>query len=165
MMTRINRVREREYLFLDTLDQYYRGFETAMAPAYQDFRALSYEEALALAELQRQARNRTIIGTVAVLGGIAAMASDDGATRYAGALGVAGGAVTLKSGLDKRVEATMHLESIRELASNLEAVVAPQVLALDEQTYTLTGTVDEQYDKWRTILGELYRAELGTAGP
>ena len=165
MMTRINRVREREYLFLDTLDQYYRGFETAMAPAYQDFRAFSYEEALAVAELQRQARNRTIIGTVAVLGGIAAMASDDGATRYAGALGVAGGAVTLKSGLDKRVEATMHLESIRELASNLEAVVAPQVLALDEQTYTLTGTVDEQYDKWRTILGELYRAELGTAEP
>ena len=121
-------MREREYLFLDTLDQYYRGFETAMAPAYQDF-AFSYEEALALAELQRQARNRTIIGTVAVLGGIAAMASDDGASRYAGALGVAGGAVTLKSGLDKRVEASMRLESIRELASNLEAVVAPQVLA------------------------------------
>ena len=125
MMTRIDRVREREYLFLDTLDQYYRGFETAMAPAYQDFRAFSYEEALALAELQRQARNRTIIGTVAVLGGIAAMASDDGASRYAGPCCLRGG--DPKSGLDKRV--SQHApESIRELASNLEAVVAPQFL-------------------------------------
>lgn len=165
MMTRITRVREREYLFLDTLDQYYRGFETAMQPAYQDFRAFSYEEAMALAELQRQARNRTIVGAVAVLGGIAAMASDDGASRYAGALGVAGGAVTLKSGLDKRVEASMHLEAIGELASNLEAVVAPQVIALDEQTYTLTGNVDEQYARWREILGDLYRAELGESAP
>lgn len=55
----------------------------------------------------------------------------------------------------------MHLEAIGELASNLEAVVAPQVIALDEQTYTLTGNVDEQYARWREILGDLYRAELG----
>jgi hypothetical protein len=165
MMTRINRVREREYLFLDTLDQYYRGFETAMAPAYQDFRAFSYEEALAVAELQREARNRTIIGTVAVLGGIAAMAADDGAGRYAGALSVAGGAASLMSGIKKREEAAAHLHAIGELAGNLEEIVTPHIFELDEQTYTLTGTVDEQYDKWRTILGELYRAELGTAEP
>jgi hypothetical protein len=45
-----------------------------------------------------------------------------------------------------------HLEAIRELSSNLEEIVTPHVFELDEQTYTLTGTVDEQYEGWRVIL-------------
>jgi hypothetical protein len=55
----------------------------------------------------------------------------------------------------------MHMEAIRELGISLEQEVAPQVIELDDRTYRLTGTVDEQYDAWRDILQDLYRTETG----
>jgi hypothetical protein len=161
MLSRLRRVRDREYLFIDTLDEYYGEFRRDMLESYQDYRSFSYEEAVNLRELRQQARRRAIAGAVAVLGGLAAVASEDGYARDAGAIAVAGGAWTLKSAFDKNAEAQIHVEAIRELGSSLEREVTPHVIELDDRSITLTGTVDEQYDRWRGILRDLYRTEVG----
>lgn len=161
MLTRIRRVREREYLFIDTLDEYYGQFRRDMRTSYDDYRKFTYAEAVNLRELRQQSRRRAIAGLVAVAGGLAAMASDDNYARNAGFVAIAGGAYSLKSAFDKNAESKMHMEAIRELGISLEQEVAPQVIELDDRTYRLTGTVDEQYDAWRGILQDLYRTETG----
>lgn len=161
MMSRIRRVRDREYLFIDTLDEYYSEFRRDMYESYQDYRRFTYREAVNLRELRAESRRRAIAGALAVVGGIVAATSDDGYARSAGAVAVAGGAYTLKSAFDKNAESKIHLEAIRELGTSLEAEVSPHVFELDDRTITLTGTVDEQYDAWRGILRDLYESELG----
>jgi hypothetical protein len=162
MLGRVRRVREREYLFIDTLDEYYGEFRRDMQQSYQDYRRFTYEEAVNLRELKAESRRRAIIGALAVVGGVAAAVSgDDQYVRSAGAVAVAAGGYALKSAFDKNAESKIHAEAIRELGTSLEAEVSPHVIELDDRTITLTGTVDEQYDAWRDILRELYRAEVG----
>lgn len=161
MLARIRKIREREYLFIDTLDEYYREFRREMRSSYQDYRRFSYQEAVNLRELRRESRNRAIMGALAVVGGIAAAASDDGYARSAGSVAIAGGAYALKSSFDKKAESQIHVEALRELGTSLEREVTPAVIELDDRTITLTGTVDEQYDAWQDILHELYRTETG----
>jgi hypothetical protein len=38
------------------------------------------------------------------------------------------------------------------------------VIEVEGRTVKLTGTVEEQYEKWRRLLAELYRAESGISG-
>ena len=162
MLDRIRRVREREYLFIDTLDEYYSEFRRDMSVAYQDYRRYTYDEAVRVRQLQEEYRRRLMAGTVLAIGGIAAAAASDSPyARNAGYLGVLAGGLALRSSFESRAEARIHMEAIRELGTSLEGEVTPQVIELDDRTFTLTGTVDEQYESWRGILRELYRTEQG----
>lgn len=162
MLARVRRVREREYLFIDTLDEYYGEFRRDMQQSYQDYRRFTYQEAVNLRELKAESRRRAIIGAIAVVGGVAAAVSgEDQYVRSAGAVAVAAGGYALKSAFDKNAESKIHAEAIRELGTSLEAEVSPHVIELDDRTITLTGTVDEQYEAWRDILRELYRTDVG----
>lgn len=68
----------------------------------------------------------------------------------------------IKSGLDKRNEAAIHVEALQELGASLEAEVTPQIIQLDDQTITLSGNVQDQYAQWRALLDELYETEIGS---
>ena len=68
MVERIARIRERDYMLIDTLNEQYAGFYSQMERPYSDWRAFSYEEQVALEELRRQARMRKIVGAVAIIG-------------------------------------------------------------------------------------------------
>lgn len=162
MMARIARVREREHLFIDTLDAHYAQFNDEMDTPYTEYRRHTYREAVALREMRESARNRTIMGALAVVGGLyAATQSDSQFGRAAGQLGVLGGAYMIRDGLGRRQEAELHAITLNELASSLEQEITPSVIQLDDRTITLTGTVDNQYDQWRDILEELYQSDLG----
>jgi len=162
MLDRVQRVRQREYLFLDTLDEYYRQFHGDMRKPYQDYRDHTYEEAVALRELRRQARWQTIAGIAAVATGAAGMAggSDSSVGRAGSAVAVMGGAHMIRRGLSKRSEAQIHAEALRELGNSLGAEITPSVIQLEDRTVRLTGTVEEQYAQWKDILRELYRTEV-----
>lgn len=162
MMTRIARVREREHLFIDTLDAHYAHFNDQMDTPYTEYRRHTYREAVALREMRESARNRTIMGALAVAGGIyAASQSDSSYGRAAGHLGILGGAYMIRDGLGRRQEAELHALTLNELANSLEQEITPSVIELDDRTITLTGTVDGQYDQWREILHELYQSDVG----
>lgn len=161
MLERIRRIREREYLFIDTLEEYYAEFRQEMSGPYQNWRKYTFEEAIALQELRSKARANTLAGVGAVVMGLAAQMSESTIARSAGQVGIIGGGVLLTQGFKYRAEARMHLSALEELGSSLQSEVTPSVIELEDRTITLTGTVDQQAEQWRDILHELYRSESG----
>jgi len=161
MLERIRSIRERDQLFVDTLQEHYGQFSGEMQAPYQEWRRMSYEEAVALQELQAESRKQMIAGGVAILAGIYAAGSSDSASRAAGNVAIIGGGYMLKSGLEKRAEAQIHVAALEELGMSLEAEITPQVIELEDRTVMLSGNVEEQYEQWRELLADIYRAEVG----
>ncbi len=162
-LRRIREIRERDYMFMDTVQEYYSTFTREMREPYDSWREQSYHETLALRELEDNARRRFILGTAVVLGGLAAAANGgDYVTQVGGAAGVGAGAYLIKSGFDRQAEARIHMAALEEMGASLEGEVAPRVISLEDQTITLTGTVEEQYEQWREILADIYAVERGS---
>ncbi len=162
IMARMNRVREREYLFIDTLDQHYGAFHDNMTDPYDAYRRFSYEEAVTYKQLKRQARMRTILGAAAILGGIAATSkSEDNTVRTAGQVGIAGGIGVFMSGLSKGKAAKVHSEALRELGASVDSELAPMVVEIEGETLRLQGNAQDQFDEWRGLLREIYHTETG----
>jgi len=160
MMQRVARIKEQEYLFVDTLDDYYSRFYRDMKPSYDEWRHATYDEAVRLEEVQRQARNRLAIGSLLIIGGImAGSESDSWAGNAAAAGAVVGGIGAIKSGLERRKEAEIHEESLRELSQSLGTEITPYVLDIEGRTIELTGTAQEQYVQWRKLLRDIYEQE------
>lgn len=163
MLDRVRKIRARDHLYVDTLQTYYEQFGTQMQAPYQEWRKLTYEEAMALEEVRAEAASDLLIGGLSVLAGIyAAAEGNDAVTRTAGNVAIMGGAYMVKSGLDKRNEAAIHVEALEELGASLEAEITPQVIQLDDQTITLTGNVQDQYAQWRSLLDDIYASEVGS---
>lgn len=166
MLARVQRVREREYLFIDTLDEYYENFHRSMRGPYQSWREATYEEAVAYKQLRAQSRQRALGGAVALVGGVTAMAeSSDAAVDTGGLVSIIGGAMTLKSAIDKRNEAELHAETLREVGVDAEAELVPYTLELENQVVRLEGTVAQQYEKLRRVLRDLYYADMDLPPP
>ena len=162
LLYRVRSIRERDFMYIDTVQDYYATYAREMRIPYDSWREQSYDATMTLRELQGSARRRFIAGTAVLLGGIAAAANgQDYVTQTGGAIGAGAGAYVIKSGFDKLAEAKMHLESLQELGESLENEVAPRVIDLEDRTITLTGTVEEQYAQWREILAGIYASETG----
>ena len=162
LLNRIRDIRERDFMFIDTVQDYYATYTRQMRLPYDSWREQSYDETVTLRELRASAKRRFIAGTAAVLGGLAAATSGGNyATQAGGAVGVGAGAYLIKSGFEKQAEAKIHMEALEELGQSLENEVAPRVINLEDRTITLSGTVEEQYSQWKEILADMYAAELG----
>ena len=162
MLERVASIRERDQMFIDTLQEYYRSFGDQMQVPYEEWRKQTYEEAVALQELQAESTRQLIAGGLAVIAGIAAATSGDSSTtRTAGQVAVIGGGFLLKSGLEKRNEAQIHVQALEELGMSLEAEITPSVIELEDRSVTLSGNVEDQYAQWRELLADIYAAEVG----
>jgi hypothetical protein len=160
MMSRIGAIRQRNHVFVDTLQGHYDNFSGAMSGPYTEWRRLSYEETVSLRQLESEARTQLLVGGLSVLAGIAAATSDDRNVRTAGAVGIYAGGGLVKSGLERRAEANIHSLALEELGQSLEAEITPQVIELEDRTVQLSGTIDDQYSQWREILSDIYAAEI-----
>lgn len=165
MLTRVRKIRERDYLFIDTMQEYYAAFNGQMSAPYQEWRKLSYEEAIAVQELRAESTRRLIAGAAMVIAGVAASGSNNSMSRSASNVAILGGGSIFKSGMDARTEAEIHVQALEELGLSLEAEIAPQIIELDDRTITLTGSVSEQYLQWRELLRQIYEAEVGETLP
>jgi len=161
MLERVRTIRERDQMFIDTLQEYYVNFDEQMVGPYQEWRKLSYEEAIALQQVKAESTRRMIAGGVAILAGIAGASSNNSSGRTAANVAIIGGGYLLKSGLEKRNEAQIHVEALEELGMSLEAEITPQVIELEDRTVMLSGNVEDQYAQWREVLAEIYRTEVG----
>jgi hypothetical protein len=162
-LERIRKIRQRDNMFVDALQDHYVTFEQQMETPYREWRRMSYEETIALRQLRNEANVRLIGGAVAVVGGILAQGSNSPVARTAGIVGIGAGIYTVKEGLDRRSEAKIHMQAIEELGNSLNAELEPRTIELDNNTVTLTGTVNEQYEQWRGILRNIYITETGEA--
>ena len=161
MLERVRTIRDRDHAYIDTMQEYYANFGFEMAGPYQEWRKLSYDETIAYRELQAESRRKLIAGTVAILAGIAGATSSDRNSNAAGNVAIIGGGYLLKSGLEKRNEAQIHVEALEELGMSLEAEITPQVIELEDRTVMLNGNVEDQYAQWRELLADIYATEIG----
>ncbi len=165
ILYQVRQIRERDHMFVDTLQDYYASFVRQMQAPYREWREAYYLESEALREVRSQANSRLIGGALAVLAGILAQGVDSRTARTAGAVGIGAGATAIHSGLQKREEAKIHVEALEEISSSLHSEIEPHTLILEDRTVTLSGTVNDQYGQWRQILKDIYAAQTGsTAG-
>lgn len=160
MMARITTIQQRNHIFVDTLQGHYDNFSGSMEAPYNEWRRLSYDETIALRELEQEARTQLIAGGISLLAGVAAATSDNREIRTAGAVGIYAGGSLIKNGLERRAEAKIHSLALEELGQSLEAEIAPQVIELEDRTVQLSGTIEDQYSQWREILNDIYAAEI-----
>ncbi len=164
-LERVRKVREREYLFIDTLDEYFEEFSSRMYPTYQNWRQATYSEAIAYREEREKARRRAIAGAIGIAAGAAAQMSDTRLTRYGGAVSVIGGAALFGRALQDYADAKVHSEVLHELGTSAEAEISPHTIELENRTLSLQGTVADQYEQLRQVLKRIYYEELGLAWP
>jgi hypothetical protein len=164
MFTRIDQIKDREYMFIDTLDDYYANFYREMEASYHDWRQYSYEEAILLREMQAEAKKRGLAAAAMLVGGVVAGSkSNSSAGNTAALAGALGGIGLAKSALGKYQESEIHKETLKEISQSLGSEIQPIVLDIEGRTIELTGTLNTQYEQWRQILKEIYAEETGLA--
>ena len=163
LLKRVQKIRQRDYLYIDTMQDYYDGFSQQMHFAYQEFRQSSYDSVVKSRQLNRQGNQRIIAGIGSILAGIYGRTQADTrlASNASSATAAVGGFI-LKSGLEQKQKSAEYDESIAEMGSSLEAEIAPQVIALEDRTVTLTGTVQAQYGQWQALMAKIYQQERGS---
>lgn len=164
-LARLNDLRLRDRAFTDQVTNYFRAYNERMAAPYDNWRRASHEELVAMGKLKGQEIARKVGGALAVLGGIAAVATGDGTAGTLGVASIAGGAYMFKTGMDKGAQARIHAEALNELAQSMGGDMRPHHITLRDQTFTLSGTVQEQYAQWRGLLRDIYLAENAGAPP
>jgi len=154
MVTRVAKIRERDYMFVDTLNEYYADFQLRMVGPYESWRQWSYEEQVNLRQIRRASRMRMIFGALMIVGG--AYAGGD-----LGDAAVIGGALVTTAAIKKRQEAKIHVEALKELAASFEAEIAPVLVDVEGQTLQLEGSAETQFSEWRRMLARIFATETG----
>jgi len=160
---RTQRVREREYLFIETLNEHYEGFYQSADESYNGWREFAREESIAIRELQRSSRWRTTLGIATVVASVLYGANGDGdfTSRMLRDAMMYTGMDLIKTATVRREEKRLHTESLEELSVSFDEEVKPMVVDIQGTQYRLTGTADAQYAEWRDLLLELYTGETG----
>jgi hypothetical protein len=166
MLERMDRIRERDYALLDTINEHYSLFADNMSEPYTNWRRYSYSELEAEDEARRASITRKLLGAAAIVGGlVVGSESNTYAGRAAATGAIFGGAYAVKSGFDKGAEVKMHSDSLKQLGESFQSEVQPLVIEVEGRTLQLKGTAEEQYQEWRRLLKELYENETGLQAP
>ena len=136
MFQRVYDMRLRHHLFIDTVDQYYRGLFEDMQPAYVIWRRYSYDQIEQNEAALREAYDASLYSS-------------------------SGGYLTLTQRYDRYRWSKIYETEFRELATGFNREMAPAILELNKQVHGLSGTMEEQYIQWRRILRELFTLETG----
>ncbi len=168
-VARLRQIRERDRLVVDTLNEHYANFYYGIAIPYHSWRKTSREESINYRQVKRSAAMQTLMGAVVIAGALAADTSDSNYRhqRMKGnlqAIAIGQGFEAVMKGFNRRSEARMHIESIKELSESFGAEAAPMVVTVEGETRRLTGTAAAQYESWRRLLKEIYEVETGFAG-
>ena len=164
MMQRVQAIRDRDFLMIDTLNGHFDNFYRDMQQPYEDWRRTRSEEAHRLESIRREANMRKLLGFAAIVGAVAIEASGNGNSGSAAILRDAmlvGGAYAVKSGFDKASETAIHKAAIEELDDSFSSEARPMVVDVEGETHQLTGSAEVQYTKWRDLLRRIYSSETG----
>lgn len=161
MIERVQRIRDRDDLFVDTLTEHYSHFAAEMTEAYDSWRMFSYEEQMALEKLRRKARTRKILGVASIIGGILIGSEMDQGGGAISDIGIFGGVIAIQSGIAKSQEAQFHAEALNELAASFDSEIEPLLIDVEGQTLKLQGSLETQYTTWRQLLRDLFVSETG----
>ncbi len=136
MMARVERIRNQEHLFVDTVDEQYVSLYEEMAPTYSLWRQYGREQALYTQEYEARAQSRDRIGR---RGTFAAM--EQTYNTY------------------KQIK--IQEQDLDEMAQGFNNEVAPTVMEASGRVFRLSGNLESQYNEWRGILREIFALETG----
>jgi len=161
IMPRLLKIREREYMYVDTLNGYYEEYYTNIWSSYENWRKLNYEEIKAIDKIERSSLKQKLIGMLLLAGAIALNA---GEVNNTGALQMSmiliGGQVIV-NGFNVTKEAEIHSAAIKELSESFGSEMQPVVMEFEGKQYELTGSAEEQFKHWRELLRQIYIKETG----
>lgn len=169
-VARLRQIRERDRLVVDTLNEHYANFYYGIAIPYQSWRKTAREESINYRQVKRAATMQTLMGAVVLAGSLAVDTDSSSSSRRRvnrslQNIGISEGLNTIFKGFSRRSEATIHIESIKELSESFGAEAAPMVVSVEGETRRLTGTAAAQYESWRRLLKDIYEAETGFVEP
>jgi len=160
ILERVDMIRERDNLYVDTMQDYYDAFSREMHRPYQDFRRVSHESVVKARQLRKRGNRQILAGIAGIVGGIYGRLSSGSWMAFDGSTAAAAvGGYALKQGLQSKEKAAEQTDRLAEMGSSLDAVIAPQVIALEDRSVTLSGTVQSQYGQWREMLHRIYEQE------
>ena len=163
---RVELIRERDFLLIDTLNGHYENFYRDMQVPYEEWRKARSIEKEALREVKNRANANKALGIAAIIAAIAIEATGSPNTRAAtGTLRdvmVLGGAYSIKRGMDINAQSTLHEEEISELGMSFSAEAEPLVIEVDGEVHKLSGSAETQYAQWRELMREIYASETGS---
>jgi len=160
IMQRVYNIQEREFLLLDTLNEYYAQLYENISQPYENWRKLSREDMITYEELKKSARTRKMLGAAALIGAIVSD-GDSQASNSMQQMAIYGGMEAMKSGFSKTSEAKIYKESMKELGTAFDTEAEPLIIELEGQTIRLTGSAQEKFLEWRKLLKQIYTDETG----
>ena len=163
MMARLLKIREREYMYVDTLNEQYDAYYNNMWNSYENWRRLNRTERLAKREIKRRALTQQLIGALLIAGAIAAGSNDSGSMAAVQTGLILAGTQVIIRGFNVSKEAEIHEAAIQELGESFSSEMEPVVMEFEGRQYELTGSAEEQFTQWRVLLRKIYYAETGFA--
>jgi len=163
MYDRTQRVRQRERLFLDTLDQHYEKFYVDAGDSYNSWRENSREEAIEIHELTKQAHWRTGLGIATIVASVVYGNNSNGSfsDRVIRDAMMYVGFDMIRTSQVRKQEKKVHTDSLDELSSSFDTKIRPMVVEIEGTQHRLTGTADAQYQEWRDLLQQIFARESG----
>lgn len=156
-------VRDREHLFVETLNEHYVDFYQNSLEPYHGWREFAREESIAIRELQRSSRWRTGLGIAGILASVVYGVNSDGdfADRVVRDSIMYMSMEMLQSGMLRRQEKQLHSSALEELSVGFDEEVKPMVVEIEGVQHRFTGTAEAQYEDWRDLLRQIYIEETG----
>jgi hypothetical protein len=154
MLVRLGLIRERDDMFVDTLNEYYSDFYARMDKPYDDWRANSYTEQAAYDSLNNKKWGKLLGGAAAIVGAIFLPGNNRGSGMVRD-VAVIGGIAAVQSGLQDGAELEIHKAALEELAESFGADVTELVVDVDGRTVELKGSAETQFQQWRALLKQI----------
>jgi hypothetical protein len=164
MVRRVDDIRDRDQMLVDTLNDHYLSFYERMGSHYASWRQHSYEEQAALDKISRESMLKRILGGAAMIAGVAMSGSDSSGRRVAGDLAMLAGWAAIQAGSRQAQEKAMHVAALAELATSLDGEVAPLLVEVEGRQLELTGSAEKQFTEWRVLLRRVFAIETGVPG-
>jgi hypothetical protein len=136
MMERVERIRNQEHLFIDTVDEQYVDLYEQMAPSYHLWRQYDREQALYREDYEERAQSRE---------------------RY----GRRGTFAAMEQTYNIYKQIKIQQQDLDEMALGFNNEVTPTVMEASGRVFRLSGTLASQYNEWRDILRQIFALETG----
>lgn len=159
MLLRLRLIRERDDMFVDTLNAYYSDFHARMGKPYDDWRANSYTEQAAYDAINNKKWAKWIGGGLAILGGLFAPGDRRGADGDIRDIAIIGGVAAIQSGFQDKAESEIHKDALEELGESFGADVSELIVDVDGKIVELKGSAEEQFGQWRALLRQIARTD------
>ena len=171
MLARVQRIRGRDYLLIDTLDGQYENLYRTRIGEYTNWRESRLNEINMVREIDRKANEEmgkgiAIFVLTAAMGVAASNSSNNSPSgnSIGGSIVGAGTSIAIHKMVEAqeiREQTGLNLEAMIEAGESFGASVEPVVLEVEGQTVELTGTAEAKYQQWRQVMQRLHAREVG----